>query len=409
MELSYRVRDIKESITLKLNAKAMELAESGRHIFNLTAGQLPFRPLNEFVDLIRSELNFVRSYQYSPVAGFQDLRQKIMNYVQKSRGINFKDHDIEFSCMVSNGAKHCLSNVLGALIEPGDEIIILAPYWVSYPQMVKFCRGVPITISSNIFDVFIPSLEEIKRAISSKTKAIIINSPNNPTGTHYSDSWMKGFGELMLENPHVNIISDEIYYELFYFDPRPTYFYHHFPQLLSRTVIVDGISKTLASTGLRIGYTVGPKDLIDVLTKLQGQTTSGANSLIQRALVHFDFDMVAEYLGPIKGHLRSNAQIVRENYRDYNLAHCWYQPFSAFYYMVDFTRTPLMNDYRKGPDDKEDYADQICLDFLEKYGVAMVPGGDFGMPNAARISLVLEKEQFAEAMKIIVSALAKKL
>ena len=225
MELSSRVKGMAESVTLKLNTKAMELTESGKQVYNLTAGQLPFRPPQSFIESIRSELDFLKSYQYSPVAGFLDLRKKIMEHIEETRGINFASLDEPFDCVISNGAKHSISNILGTIIDPGDEVIIIAPYWISYPEMIKFCRGIPIVVTSSIFDVFSPSLHEIKKAISEKTKAIIINSPNNPAGVHYSDEWMKGFADLLMEYPHVNVISDEIYFEVCYYDPKPTYFY----------------------------------------------------------------------------------------------------------------------------------------------------------------------------------------
>ncbi|MBI2518775.1 MAG: aminotransferase class I/II-fold pyridoxal phosphate-dependent enzyme [Bdellovibrio sp.] len=430
MHLNQRVRGLNESITMKLNSRAMSLAEEGRKIYNLTAGQLPFRTLPEFVELIKAELNFIRSFQYPPVAGLPELRKKILEYFGRSRNLNLpeiqekinqsvekvesdeevvKEKSFELDVIVCNGVKHALSNVFNSLLDLGDEVIILTPHWVTYPEIVKFCRGEPIVIKSSIFDVFVPNLDDIKRSIGHKTKAIVINSPNNPTGTHYSDDWMKAFANLMMEHPNVAIISDEIYYEVFYFDPRPTYFYQYRPELLERTVILDGISKTLGVTGLRLGWAIGPKQFVDGMVKLQGQTTSGASALIQRALVHLDFSLMEHYLIPIKSHLRVNAQVIREKYRDNGLAHTWYQPFSAFYYMVDFSRTPLMKKYRKTEEDKTDYSTQICQDFLDQYGVAMVPGTDFGVSNSARVSLILEKEQFKEAMDILVRALADKL
>ncbi len=398
MRLSSRVKDINESITLKLNAKAVELAEEGKTIYNLTAGQLPFRPMNEFVELIRSESDFLKSFQYSPVAGYPELKKKILENFQETRGVDLASSGVEFDCVVSNGGKHCLSNIFGSLIDHGDEIILMAPYWVSYPEMIKFCKGVPIVVETSPFDVFVPSIEEIKRKISQKTKAIVINSPNNPTGTHYSEEWMKDFAELMKAHPDVAIISDEIYYQLYYYDPKPTYFYQFAPELLDRTIIVDGISKTLASTGLRIGYTIAPKELTKVISKLQGQTTSGANSLVQRALSHFDFHQIPVYLNPIKKHLRENAELLGEAFRANNLSQSWYQPLSAFYYLIDFTQIPLMERLVKEGRDGTDLSVEICEMLLEEYGIAVVPGIAFGMPNTARMSLVSERELFNEAV-----------
>jgi aspartate aminotransferase len=403
MELSSRVKGITESITLKLNTRAMELTESGKQVYNLTAGQLPFRPPQGFIDSIRSELDFLKSFQYSPVAGFIELRKKIIKHIEQTRGINFANLGEEFDCVVSNGAKHSISNILGALVEPGDEVIIISPYWISYPEMIKFCRGVPIVVKSSIFDVFTPPLQEIRKVISTKTKAIIINSPNNPSGIHYSDEWMQEFAELMEEHPHVNIISDEIYYEVCYYDPKPTYFYQKNPELLRRTIIVDGVSKAFASTGLRIGYCVGPKNICKGIENLQGQLTSSANSLVQRAMLHYDFSSSSQFLVPVKNHLRDNANIIREKFKDANLMKCWYQPISAFYFMIDFTQTPMFEKYCDNPKDKTDHSVQICEDILNELGVVIVPATDMGMPNSARISLVLHKEAFAEAMDKLVS------
>lgn len=408
MELSSRVKGMAESVTLKLNSKAVELSEKGQQVYNLTAGQLPFRPPQDFIDAIRSELDFLKSYQYSPIGGFVDLRQKIIQHIEETRGINFSADvldGVDFDCVISNGAKHSISNILGALINPGDEVIIISPYWISYPEMIKFCRGVPVEVKSSIFDVFTPPLTEIRKAISVKTKAIIINSPNNPAGVHYSDEWMSEFAKLLLEHPGIAVISDEIYFEVCYYDPKPTYFYQKKPELLKRTIIVDGISKAFASTGLRIGYCVAPKNICKGIENLQGQLTSSANSLVQRAMMNYNFANSSQFLTPVKNHLRDNATIIREKLRENDLMKCWYQPVSAFYFMIDFTQTPVFKKYQKDKTDTTDYAIQICEDMLNNLGVVIVPGTDFGMSNSARISLVLHKEVFSEAIEKIVKFL----
>lgn len=404
MKLSSRVRDINESVTLKLNAKAVALSEEGKEIYNLTAGQLPFRPMPEFSNLLRGELDFLKSFQYAPVAGFPELRKKVKQRLETSRGIKLPEN---FDCVVSNGAKHAIANVLGCLLEHGEEVILLAPYWVSYPEMVKFCRGIPVVVSSSAFEQFEPALEDIEAAINDKTKVIIVNSPNNPAGIHYSEQWMRGFAEIMKRHPEVAIISDEIYYELAYFDPKPTFFYQFAPELLDRTVIVDGISKTFASTGLRIGWCVGPSDLTSAAAKLQGQTTSGANSLVQRALINFDLASVEVFLEPIKRHLRENAEVLRESLRIEKLSHAWYQSTSAFYFLIDFSQVPVIERFKKNETDTSDYSFEFCEALLEEFGVAAVPGQAFGSPNTARISLVMEKEPFKVACQKLVEFMAK--
>ncbi len=406
--VSSRVREMTESITLKLNARATEMQDAGKLVYNLTAGQLPFRPPTEFSEQIKKEVSFVKSFQYCPVAGFPDLRKKCIQHWKQSRNLKDDDITLPLDAVISNGAKHSLFNIFATLIEPNDEVIMLAPYWVSYPEMVKFFKGVPIYVGASLYDNYMPLMEDIKKSISQKTKAIILNSPNNPSGIHYSDKWMKEFSTLLLDYPEIIVISDEIYFAVYYFDPRPTYFYQHRPELLERTIIVDGISKSLASTGLRLGYTICSKDFAQALSKLQGQTTSGASSLVQRSLVNLNLNLIEDYLVPIRTHLRSNAQILREQYRAYNLSHEWYQTNSAFYYLVSFARTPLIKKFMQDEKDTKDYSAQICEYLLEEEGLAMVPGDAFGIPNSARISLVMDKGPFQEAMTKLVLQLSGK-
>ena len=165
--------------------------------------------------------------------------------------MSFSHLDCEFDCIVGNGSKHVIYNILGAILNPGDEVILITPYWVSYPEMVKFWGGVPVVIDSHAFDGYTPDFDDIKKVIGQRTKAIIINSPNNPAGIHYSDQWMQKFATFMLDYPEIAIISDELYSEITYFDPAPTYFYQHETKLLERTFIVNGISKSFACSGVK--------------------------------------------------------------------------------------------------------------------------------------------------------------
>lgn len=405
ISISDRVKNINESLTLKLNARAVELTEQGKKVYNLTAGQLPFRPSPLFIDQLRNELNFIKSFQYSPVPGFLELRKKIQSYLLSSRQINEKDLEVELDCIIGNGGKSVLTSIFACLLNPGDEVIIFSPYWVSYPEMINTFEATPVVVSASSYTSYVPSIDELKKKITAKTKAIIINSPNNPTGIHYSDEWMQQFASLLEDYPQLMVISDEIYYGLCYFDPGPTYFYQKNQKLLERTIIVDGISKILASTGLRIGYAMAPKSFIKTLSSYQGQTASGASSLVQRALLSLDFDEIDTYLLPIKKHLRDNANALREALDQAQLSVAWYQSVSAFYYLLDFTNTPAFKRYQKGPDDQADYSMKICEDLLDEYGLALVPGVAFGCPNSARMSLVLERSPFDEALELLMKFL----
>ncbi|MBL6989418.1 MAG: aminotransferase class I/II-fold pyridoxal phosphate-dependent enzyme [Bacteriovoracaceae bacterium] len=400
MNLNVNVAQVEESMTLKLNAKAVALVKEGRHVLNLTAGQLPFHPPAQLVGQIKSELNFLKSFQYSPAGGYFELREKFTNYIEKRVEIDLDKK--KFGCVISNGAKHTLYNILKTILNPAEEVVIIAPYWVSYPEIIKVCDGVPVVVESNRLKNFIPAIEDIKAAISDKTKAIIINSPNNPTGIHYPQEWMSKFAQLVKKHKELYVISDEIYFDLCYYDPAPTYFYQKEPSLLTRTIIVDGISKAFACSGLRIGYCIAPKYISDAMIRLQGHTASGANSLMQAALINYDFDQNAGFLGGVKDHLRSNASMLNKKFQKAKLDKIWYQPLSAFYYFIDFSRTPVCDRLKSQLGKKSDYSMAISEDLLENHGVAVVPGGVFGAPNCVRISLVLETPQFEEAIDKII-------
>lgn len=389
---SKRSNHLSESITLKLNAKASALASEGKEIFNLTAGQLPFKPHQQLTDLIQAQGQFLKSYHYSPVPGFPELRQKFKNHISETRKINLDNHE----CIISNGGKHSLSVLFSTIIDPGDEVILFAPYWVSYPHMISLCDGVMKTVDSELYNNFTPTIDDIEKQITDKTKAIILNSPSNPAGIHLEDNWMRDFAKLLEKYPNILVISDEIYFHLNYFDPSPTYYYQHNHKLLERTIIVDGISKSFASTGLRLGVTIAPKDIFDGMKKVQGHTASGANSLVQKALIEFDFYNLDEFLEPVKKHLRENVLLLEKIIKESDLGPCWYQPLSAFYFFLDFRKTPVFSKFNNND---EDLAPLICEQLLEEYGVALVPGGDFGSPNCARLSLVNEKAAFEEAIQ----------
>lgn len=403
MLLSSRVQGIPDSITMKLNEKSIQLTEEGKVIYNLSGGQLPIKPLPEFIEKINHQLNFLKSYQYSPSAGFPALREKLLKHFSEKRKLPESIFEKDWDVILSNGSKHSIYNALGAILDPGDEVILLAPYWVSYPEMIKFWGGVPTVVKSNVFDAFVPAVEDIKKVIGPKTKAIIVNSPNNPAGVHYSESWMREFAALMKEHPELIILSDEVYSDICYFDPQPTYFYQIDHELLSRTIIFRAISKTLAATGLRLGWAIAPTPVVKAMSRIQGQTTSGPNSLIQRALLDFDLQFIDTFLVPVKNHIRTNAAYLREKFREANLGHCWYQSTSAFYFMIDFSRTPMFAKFSSDGDHSYKIADEL----LNLEGITVVPGIDFGIPNTARISLVIEEVPFQEALTKLVKYLTQ--
>ena len=401
MMLSERVHNASESITLKLNALAEELRGRGEQIYNLTAGQLPFPPDPKLVEQIPKQLESVSSFQYSPVAGLPGLRKKAIKYVEETRGIELNQG--QFDCVVSTGAKQSLFNLIAAMVNPGDEVVIMAPYWVSYPEMVRYWGGKTVTVGPAGRPGDGPQMAEIAKAITPQTKAIILNTPGNPSGVYYQAEWIEEFAQLMLDHPNVAIISDEIYSQLYYMGQGPKYPYQYSPDLLKQTFIIDGISKSMACTGLRIGLSFGNKQVMKAMGKIQGQSTSGANSLIQKALMEYDFSDIQHYLAPIKEHLQANSTIVKEKLDQYGLSNAWYQTNGAFYFFMSFEGPPILEKLQ-GINDRandigvEDYAGKICEELIAQTGVVMVPSTDFGQANGARISLVLQREPFTEAL-----------
>ena len=393
--LSTRIRSISESMTLKMSERALALKKSGKKVYNLTAGELPFFPPEEFVQYITQELGSINSYHYSPVAGISDLRNKIMNLHQETRNILFSDVREDMDCLVCNGGKHALANFFATILNPGDEVILIAPYWTSYPEQIKAYGGKPVVLETTQSDYFSPDIKDIEKAINSQTKAIIVNSPHNPTGTHYSSNWMEQFANMMENYSKIIIVSDEIYYLLNYQGTTPSYYYQINPQLLEQTVIIDGISKFFASTGLRLGWAIAPQMLVKGMSCFQAQTTSGTNTLIQRGLLNVQLPLIENYLKPIKKHLNANASMLKDIYSSYGLENFWYQPTSAFYYLMDFSHT-------KHVKTGEDCSGKISEHLLDEYGIVTAPGGAFGISNAIRINLAVDKKTLGEAVEKIV-------
>ena len=399
------------SITIEINERMQKLKQTGKEIYNLTLGQLPFRPESQFIQSLQQQLSFLHSYQYAPIQGVGDLREKFFLQWQKSRFFDqqLKDHVEEFDnleTIIGHGSKNILFNLLGVLINPGDEVILFSPYWVSFPEMIRFWGGIPKIVTCFQHDHFSPDLDHFEKIITSKTKAVILNSPNNPTGVHYSVNWMKQFSEILLKYNDLVIVSDEVYEQLFYYDPAPYYFYQNHIELLKRTYVVNGISKSLAATGLRIGTGIGPRIGIRAMTKLQGHSTSGANSLVQHALLNYNFVTLKPYLKEIHLNLRKCSEILKETLRANDLSTCWYQTTSAFYFMLDFRGTPVFKKkmflLQKTIHDqvelsKTDLSQELCEELLEKFSVAIIPGSNFGLINSARLSYALDPTLFAKA------------
>ncbi|MBP5296188.1 MAG: aminotransferase class I/II-fold pyridoxal phosphate-dependent enzyme [Bacteriovoracaceae bacterium] len=396
MQIAQRITQLQESITLKLNTQAQQLQAQGQEIFNLTAGQLPIFPPPEFCQALANNTDKLRSFQYAPVAGVGDLRKKVIQNFERTRGVSLAAVGEEFDCLISNGGKQIIFNALMCLLNPGDKVLLLAPYWISYPEMVRLLGGENVIVPSDFAHGLLPEIEDVQAALAQHhPKVLIVNSPSNPAGRMYPDAWMKDLATIVAAYPELTILSDEIYFDLNYGGAWPSYFYQKNLQLLKQSVICSGISKNLASTGLRIGHCIAPKSLIAAMAKLQGQSTSGANSLVQYSLLEYDFTKSEEFLQPILGRLKANLAYLQQSLKQANLAKCCYPADSAFYYMLNFAATPAFAAYAHTAQD--DVAATICEQLLAKTGVVLVPGTSFGLPNSARLALVLDPPQFIAA------------
>jgi aspartate aminotransferase len=380
--ITNRVAEIGESITIKLNGLAKELMQKGQQVYNLTVGQLEFLPDRNFIDKIGLAMEKLSSFQYTAAAGNPLLIKKIIKSYQNRKNIN-SNSDL----ILTNGAKSGLSELLATLIGPQDEVLLLTPYWPTYLELVKYYDGIPVTVDNRNY---LPDLEDLENKITQKTKLIVLNSPNNPSGMAFPPSVMKNLATVLKKYPNVLIVSDEIYYYLNYNCATPTYPYHFEPALLERTIIVDGISKYLAATGLRLGFLIGPPDIIKEVAKLQGQTASSANSLIQNALL--DYDINFEFIDSINKNLLANRNFLKQHVP----SDIWYEIDSAFYFILDFT---------KFVGDSGDHSAQMCEKILSDIQVSLVPITQFGLKNGARISLSSSADLFNTAITKLFSYL----
>ena len=381
MIFSKRVQKLQESATLKINALANQLKQEGKAVINLTAGEPDFPVFDEAKDAVIDALHKNMS-KYTPTPGIPELRELIAkktNAQQPSLGsLGWKPSNV----MVTNGGKQALFDVILTLIDEGDEVLIPAPFWLSYPEMVKVAEGVSKIIPTSFDSHYKISGADLEKAITTKTKIFIINSPCNPTGALYSSSELIELGRVLEHHPQVWIVSDEIYDRIDYSQEGWTSFLEANPALRNRTITVNGMSKSGAMTGWRVGWSVSPENVTPHLNALQGHSTSGICSLSQVAAIatlklppdRFEVQR-KEYLNRRNlalEVLRKSAKIKVD------------EPLGAFYLFVDLSEVFVGN---RGQD-----ADEFVQRFLKEEQVAVVSGVDFGAPKCIRLSFATNLE-----------------
>lgn len=278
--ISRRIRRIKPSPSSAAADRFAELRRAGKDIINLAIGEPDFDTPPHIREAGCQAIERGET-RYTPVAGTLALREAIVAKLQRENGLSYSPREI----IVTVGAKHALFNALSVTVEEGHEVIVPAPYWVSYPDMVLACDGTPVTVACREEDDFRLTPEALEAAITPATRWLVFNSPTNPTGTTYTGGQLRALADVLMRHPHVMVLTDDIYEHICFADARPPHLLAIEPGLRERTLVVNGVSKTYAMTGWRIGYAAGPADIIAALDMLQSQSTSGASSVSQAAAV----------------------------------------------------------------------------------------------------------------------------
>jgi len=390
--ISDRVNRLSESATIAMARKARELKSQGIDIISLSLGEPDFNTPDFIKDTGKEGIdkNFSK---YMPVNGYQDLREAISNKFKRDNGIDYSTEQI----VVSTGAKQSIANVVLSLINPGDEVIVPAPYWVSYAEIIKMAEGVPVFIDTSIKNDFKISPSELQDAINSKTKMMIYSSPCNPSGSVYSKKELRSLADVLVNYPSITVISDEIYEHINF---TGSYFsIGAFPDVYNQVVTINGVSKSFAMTGWRLGYIGAPLHIAQACTKIQGQFTSGTSSISQRAAI------AAVSADPSVVHKMRDAFLSR---RDFILEELnkinginINQPQGAFYVFPDVSA--FFN--KSYGDFKITNSDKLAMYILETAKVAVVTGNAFGSPNCIRISYASSMEKLKDAMNRIATAL----
>ncbi|WP_321311509.1 pyridoxal phosphate-dependent aminotransferase [Halarcobacter sp.] len=382
MKIAQRMENLSPSVTMAITALGRELKAQGKDILSFSAGEPDFDTpeivKNAAIKAIKDGFT-----KYTAVEGITETKQAIINKLKKDHGLTYELNQI----VISNGAKHSLFNLCQLLIEKGDEVIIPAPYWVTYPEQVKFSDGVPVFIDTDESTEFKMTAKQLKAAITPKTKAIMLNTPSNPTGAVYSKEELIAIGKV-LEGTDILVWSDEMYEKIMYDGKEFTAAASVSEDMYQRTITINGLSKAVAMTGWRFGYIATPKvEIVKAMTKLQGQVTSNVNSITQHAAIpalEGDADADIEMM---RKAFEERRNIAVESFNAIKGVSC-FKPQGAFYLFVNIKEIT--------PDSMK-----FAADLLEDKGVAVVPGLAFGMEGYFRFSFATDLASIQEGIRRI--------
>ncbi len=378
MSISQLARQIKESPTLKLNEEALIMKERGEPVINMSAGQPQNRAPITAILGSAAKLK-TGDIKYTPVDGVRPLKQAIIRYTEENYGRLPAPENV----IVSTGAKQSLYNALFSILNPQDEVVILAPYWVSYPEMVKMCYGVPVIVTPED-GTFHPRMEEIEQAVSSYTKAIIVNSPNNPSGIMYSEGFIADIVDFC-ERKGIYLIMDDIYHRLVFDGQQsiPGYRYTDRDIDNSHLIVINGVSKLYGMTGTRIGWAIANRQLVEVMTNVQAQTTSSPPA-VDQAAAQGALTGMQSIIENLRLTIQNNRDVVLHELRSFTDVHV-HKPDGTFYCLVDF-RAYSNNSV------------ELAHFLLKKALVVTVPGSAFGMEGYLRLTYSGSTKQIIEAI-----------
>lgn len=392
--ISNRVANLAASATLAMSQKSSELKAAGIDVINMSVGEPDFDTPDHIKEAAKKAIDENYS-RYTPVPGYLSLRKSICEKLRRENNIEFAPEQI----VVGNGAKQELCNAVLALVNPGDEVVIPTPAWVSYVEMVKLAEGVPVTVPAGIEADFKITAEQLGKAITPKTKAVMLNSPSNPTGSIYTRDELKALADVLAHHPQVIILADEIYEHINFVDHVSSI--SEFPEIRDRVVIINGVSKAYAMTGWRIGFLAAPLNIAKAVTKLQGQYTSGASSIAQKA-AEAAYDGPQDCVAEMREAFHRRRDLIVSLAREIpgwkvNV------PQGAFYLFPEVSSYVGKSDGKRIIGSVADYV----MYLLEEAHVACVDGAAFCAPGYMRLSYATSDDNIREAVRRIREASAK--
>lgn len=395
MELSLRLKNMAESETLAMSQKSRELQAQGIDVINLSVGEPDFFTPDHIKEAAKAAIDGNFSF-YSPVPGFLSLRQAICAKLKNENNLDFEPSQI----VCSNGAKQAVCNVLMSVIGPNDEVIVPAPYWVSYVEMVKMAEGTPVVVHTGMENGFKLTPAQLESAITPRTKALILCSPSNPTGSVYTHDELAELAGVLVNCPNILIISDEIYEHINYIGKHESI--AQFEALRDHVAVVNGVSKAFAMTGWRLGWVAAPLWLAQACTKLQGQYTSGASSIAQKAAEEA-YRGSRQCVDDMREAFRRRRDLVMRLVADIEGMRLE-KPMGAFYI---FPECKSFFGKSTAAEQKIETAAELAMYLLEEAHVACVSGSAFGAPDFLRFSYATSDEKLIEAFARVKRALNK--